>query len=122
MITYRFDKDTQILQAVFFGHIDSKEIIDFQAKVNSDSSLPSKLRILINARTAKIDISPNDSKYVALENFKLEEHYTQIKTAFLTDSPEDTALVTLYKHYIRSKKYHFRIFSESENAIDWLSY
>lgn len=122
MITYRFDKDSQILQAVFFGHIEASEIMDFQEKVNRDSSLPSKLRILINARTARIDISPKETENVALENFRLEERYTQIKMAFLTDFPEDTALVTLYKHYIRSKKYHFRIFSESENAIDWLSY
>jgi len=121
MINYYFDNDHDVLESVFSGPVCMKDISDFMHDINKEKNLPGILNILVDARKAKFHIDPRDIPELAAFNYKLNKRFDHINNAILTDHPEETAISLLYRLASKSSRYHVKLFSMRENAMEWLS-
>jgi hypothetical protein len=120
MINLKFDNKEHLLNVVLTGKITGGDILSHMKIINAMTDLPKTLNVLIDARKATFKVEPGDANEIASANFHFDKKFKSIKNAVLTLSPIDTALITLYKHAIRSRHYSLKIFSIEENARNWL--
>jgi len=121
MINYYFDNDHNVLESVFTGSVSMKDISNFMRNINKEDPLPSMLNILVDARKAKFKIDPSEIPELAAVNYTLDKRFDHINNAILTDHPDETAISLLYRFASKSKRYHVKLFTLRENAMDWLS-
>ncbi len=120
MIRWAFNEKEQVLEAVFSGTVSHHDIIDCMDKINKNNDYPRVLNILIDARNAMFNFSPDEVKTVATANFRMAPSYRRIRNAIVIDDPRETAFTMLYQNASKSRNYEVKIFTLKENALDWL--
>ncbi len=121
MITKTFNSLTNILEVTYSGDVDIRQILDYQREILFDSVLPRTLLVLTDSTKCSLVLSADEIKMIIDELEELMKKYTIIRNAFLSNSPQPTALSTLYKmHITPGLKYYFEIFSTKAAAIDFL--
>lgn len=118
MINYLFEE--QIYKVAFTEKVDFKEVLDFLKEFYTNKSLPDKVYVLYDLRTANFKFTLNEIRLIS----KLAEHstkrYKKIKTAILVKNPKLTAYTMLFSIQSVGRKTQRKIFSTKDAAIKWL--
>lgn len=110
MITYKFNKELQILEVCYEGNIGLDEIIEFGDIVYTDPDLPRDLKILTDATTVRYIL--NHSELKDLLNV-LAEHvkaYQSIKAAFIQSQPRETVYSYIVEMEAKLPNYYHAVF------------
>jgi hypothetical protein len=121
MIAYRFNKESEIVEAVFDGAIGINELARHIMNLGNDTSLPVNLKIFTDARKAVVNFNPKSLVILidAINSAKIR-HET-ITEAILQNDPDITAYSFIYQKMISFRKNHiFKIFSTESAALKWL--
>jgi PAB1-binding protein PBP1 len=82
--------------------------------------LPSLLKYLYDFREAELVIEPEDLPGLSQQSAKTCERCSNVKTAFIVEKPDNTALALLYTKENNYDKFNREIFSDPDAAINWL--
>jgi hypothetical protein len=120
MISYKLNKEKDILETVFTGMISPEEIFDLMLQINSNEGLPRVLNVIIDVRDADFIFEPTAIQNIVKANFRMNRSFKRIRNALLAKNPDDTTL-TLFHQYVRdSQNYLVRIFNDRDLAEKWL--
>lgn len=122
MITSKFNTETGILETVMSGEVTVQEFLEYTKGLSTNKSLPSKLKILSDAKKAKIfkTVKPEDMLKIAEFNKELITKGLFVYDAIIVSGTFETALGQLYKDYSAKPNYFVEIFSSKKAAENWL--
>ena len=83
--------------------------------------LPSKIRILEDARGVKVRFSKDEVPEIVDELHKNAPNFTLVKHAVLLDNAKNTAFGILIEKRNKADNYQIEIFSTEESALNWLN-
>ena len=120
MIKHTYNKDIQVLEVIYEGHINSDEIIRHTKYIATNKELPRNLKIITDARNAIYDF--DDDTVSQLKSFlKVStKNYITIKDAFLHKKPKETAYSILMESETGFDNYFHKVFYTREAALKWL--
>lgn len=123
MITYKYNKDTGILETLITGTTSVKDLIEYILSLSKNKELPKRLKILTDAREGIFspETKPEDLEKIVEANYKSLERADFIYDAFILSSPIETAMGQLYQELSKAKNYSFKIFATKEAAEEWLN-
>ena len=116
----RFDENENILYTKVTGIAHLEDMLKGLEKLAEDKILPRTLKIVEDARVAKVTFSENDLHLlvekieIAADNFKLIRH------AVIHSDPMNTALTILVGNLVKRENYHLKVFSTLEAAREWV--
>jgi len=121
MITHTFNEQTGILEAKASKVITIGDIIDHYGHLSEKPSYPFSLRVLIDCRGTRFDVSPEEIEQTHAAVKKAISRYTHIREAIVVDQPHGTVVAALFQsNYYDLKQYSFMIFSTVDAALSWL--
>ena len=123
MITYKFNKEKDIIETLIKGDTSIKDLTEYILKLSEDEHLPKKLKILSDARNGNFtsDTETDDLEKIVEANYRSLAVRDVIYDAFVLSSPVETAMGQLYKEFSKADNYFFNIFSTKEAAEEWLN-
>ena len=117
-----FKKETLIFE-YFSGIVTIDSVLKFKQNLIQDTKLTLgylNYNFLIYFKDATFNIKPNEIiKYVEFSNKNFIQKEKR-KVAFVTNSPNQVALVTLFKMESEYQNQKVEVFSNCENAFHWL--
>lgn len=121
MRTYHYNKQNNILEAKVNGNLSITDIINHYHEI-SKSQYPTKhLKVLIDCRKAKFEITPIEIKFTVAALKKALINYDSIQESILVDKPFEAAVTKAFKRYnSRTNNYHFKVFCTENAARVWL--
>lgn len=120
MITYRFNKETQILEVSYTGNILPEEIISYNEFIAENKNLPRELKVLVDARTASYQFSTKTIEILKVLVKQFMQNYKFMKVALVHSKPLETAFSQIIEDKQQPKNYFHHTFSTKEAALDWL--
>ena len=120
MISVHFNQERGILESVWSGDVDLKQILNYIDATRLNKDYPRRLKILTITLEASFLILPEDLPKIVEANLKSLEQYDIIIDGIVLENPHDTALSFLYQKLSATHKYIFKVFSTSESALNWL--
>lgn len=123
MITYKYNKDTGILETLITGTTSIKDLTEYMLSLSKYKELPKRLKILTDAREGVFssETEPEDLEKIVEVNYQSLAVCDFIYDAFILSSPIETAMGQLYQELSKAKNYFFKIFATKENAEKWLN-
>jgi len=121
MVEYKFNINTNTLEANYIGNVTANEIIDYIRATKNNTQYPRSLKIISNTKNATFNFSIEELDLIVAENYKSLEKYNEIIDAIIVDDPKKTVLTVLYKQFFKTKKYKFEIFATKDAALNWLT-
>ena len=117
MIKHTYNKDIQVLEVIYEGHINSDEIISHTKYIATNKELPRNLKIITDARNAIYDF--DDDTVSQLKSFlKVStKNYITIKDAFLHKKPRETAYSLLMESETGFDNYFHKVFLYKRSRI-----
>ena len=123
MITYKFNKEKDIVETLIKGETSIKDLTEYILTLSKDEHLPKKLKILSDARNGNFtsDTETDDLEKIVEANYRSLAVRDAVYDAFVLSSPVETAMGQLYKEFSKADNYFFNIFSTKEAAEEWLN-
>lgn len=120
MISYSYNSDKNIVETIFSGMIEPKEILDFMLDINKDETLPRKLNAIIDVRDADFVFEPIAIQNIVKANFRMNRSFSRIHNAIVANDPQDPTLSLFHQYVHDSLHYKVEIFDDKEKALAWL--
>ena len=121
MMTYNLNEQSRILEAKASEVITIGDIIDHYGHLSENHSYPFSLRVLIDCRGTRFDVSPEEIEQTHEAVKRAISRYTHIREAMVVDQPHGTVVAALFQSsYYDLKQYSFMIFSTVDAALSWL--
>lgn len=121
MINYRFNTETDILEARAEEAITINDIIAHYRELSDNHSYPFSLKVLIDCRGTNFEVNHGDIEQTHDAVKEAITKYTHIREAIVVDQPHSTVVASLFQSsYYDLKKYSFMIFSTVDAAMSWL--
>ncbi len=119
--TYSYNEKSNLLELHTMGVMQVGDIISHYVHIRKDPTLPKKLKVLIDARGAQLDLRIED---IALTNDAVKEallNFDSLREAIIVDKPYETVIATMFERfYSKTESYIFRVFSTENAARVWL--
>lgn len=96
------------------------DIINTMDEIFRLSVIPAHLKYLWDFRNANLKIPPIELNEIARKSRAIIERCNGVKTAFVVEKPDNTALTLLYTTEEKHEKFTREIFSTLPMAIEWL--
>jgi hypothetical protein len=112
-------EESGILYACFWGETYIHDFEDYLKHI-SQMDLPARIKILQDHRTAISSLQPSKIEELTGLYEKYLGDKEEVKIAYINQNPNGIALAILFKSQIKSTKIKVKVFSEKENALDWL--
>lgn len=122
MIEYKFNTESNILEANYIGEVTCDEVINYIQTTKKNHQLPRVLKIISDTRNGLFNFSISDLDAIVDTNNQSLENYDVIIDAIIVDNPKNTVLTVLYKKLANTKKYKFEIFATKDAALNWLKH
>jgi len=120
MIEKRKDEFGEYLFVKSNSMVNIEDMIAGIQYLENDNSLPRKLRIIEDARSAEVNFSPIDASELSEHMHKVALKYDYIKHAVIHSNPRNTAMAMLVQKNKKDQNYFLEVFSTFEGAIHWL--
>jgi len=122
MIEYKFNTESNILEANYIGEVTCDEVINYIHTTKNNHQLPRVLKIISDTRNGFFNFSISDLDAIVDANNQSLENYDTIIDAIIVDNPKNTVLTVLFKQLANTKKYKFEIFATRDAALNWLNH
>lgn len=122
MIEYKFNTESNILEANYIGEVNCDEVINYIQTTKNNHQLPRVLKIISDTRNGLFNFSISDLDTIVDANNQSLENYDTIIDAIIVDNPKNTVLTVLFKQLANTKKYKFEIFATKDAALNWLKH
>lgn len=122
MIEYKFNTESNILEANYIGEVTCDEVINYIQTTKNNHQLPRVLKIISDTRNGLFNFSISDLDTIVDANNQSLENYDTIIDAIIVDNPKNTVLTVLFKQLANTKKYKFEIFATRDAALNWLNH
>lgn len=122
MIEYKFNTESNILEANYIGEVTCDEVINYIQTTKNNHQLPRVLKIISDTRNGLFNFSISDLDTIVDANNQSLENYDTIIDAIIVDNPKNTVLTVLFKQLANTKKYKFEIFATKDAALNWLKH
>lgn len=120
MIEYSFNSEEQIMYARFSGVVTFDELLEHVSPKADRQNYPKYLKVLTNARSAKLDIKPTELRLIKNQLLETTKNFDKLIDAFVVEGPMETALSMMYMELDKLSNYEFKVFSSLEAAMHWL--
>jgi hypothetical protein len=121
MISYYYNKSTDIVYAELSGEITFDELLNHVSINEQTKEFPSNMKLLTDATNAKLHITPSELELIKNQLVLTLDELEYLKDAFVVINPKETAITTLYMRLAKIKNYEFKVFSTIEAAEYWLN-
>jgi len=115
-----FDEKENILYTKVSGIVHLEDMFKSAEYLATDRSLPRILRIVEDAREAKVSFSENELHLLARKIEIAADNFISIRHAVIHSCPMNTAFSILISEMIKRENYYLKVFSTMEGAKDWV--
>lgn len=120
MVLVEFNHQTSILESKFEGELTVKDIVEHITSTKDNESYPRFLKRVLDLTKATVNFPSSDLSILAEEHHKVIEKYDYIITAFILDTPRETAYSIIFQDLVKTDKSKIQLFSTREAALKWL--
>lgn len=117
---FYFDEERNVYVYKNEGLIEKEVIIDYYSMLGTEASLPSDLRVLIDARACTFKFEPDDLQEMFGVLRDSLKKFNSIFEAILVLQPYETVIATLFSEGVKDPRYKFGVFSTMPAALLWL--
>ncbi len=120
MIEYLLE-ESGIFVVKFSETVEIEEIRRYIIQFEKLTNLPNNILILYDLREAQVNLKKDDLKFLNEFAEKANRKYSSVKTTFLVDKPNITAIMLMFSHKTPSEKINRKVFSTEIAAREWLT-
>ena len=123
MITYKFNKKTNILEVEILGITSIEDFIKYYKDIGENTNFPNNLKVLSDATKGvfeKNDEVESVKKIVTASKDSTRKRKT-VTVAFIVTKPYEVAISQLFQEFHKKKDYRFKLFPTRETALLWLN-
>lgn len=120
MVEKQLDVSNNILYVTSSGDVKLEDMLRGVEFIEKSEDLPRKLKILEDARTAKVAFNHSEIEIIMNSLEKAVQNYESIRHAIIVSDPTTTAFTMLAAMMINNKNYSLQTFSTKLAAEKWL--
>lgn len=114
--------EDNIIRIELTGNITYQEIVEFSKKFSEYHIKGDILLILYDLNDAVLNFSVSEYKEFSRLANEATKGYRFVKAAFITNTPQKTAMLTIFSHLTNTTKTQRKVFSTKDAALAWLQF